>query len=498
MRKPIRGSRLDRTHPLARGLAAGWLLNEGSGPRLTDLCADKHLVFSAAAGESPSWSAGARGHCVSFDGGDYASVVSDHTALDITGSLTIVAWVKPKNIAGYSTICACWGASPTKQYKLMASLNGGVPYFDISSTGLNDIYRMAAANLSTTAWSQVVGVYNANARSLLMYVNGALSLGTLTGTVPAAIYSGGYPFTLGTTSQRPAEFAPLAGYVDCVLIYSRALGAAEILRLYAEPFAMVRVPRIEILLPQIEGGGTQHELAGSVSGAGAVSAAARLDHAVGGSLSAEGTAAGQCERIPALAGSVAGSAAQAASLSDAHALGGQAAVAVQAAGDLTTEIQHELAGSLAIESVVAGLAVSVHAMALSVASASAVSGGLSVTHSAAAGVALTGVLTADLTLERAEVWDLAGAIQGQMALFGRVQFRSGVYVPAQVLQAPYPVPTLWQYLGMAGPSTLPTPFEQGVQEWARAFEQWSEEHMTKIMADMGRLGQEKTAEWVDV
>lgn len=97
---------------------------------------------------------------------------------------------------------------------------------------------------------------------------------------------------------------------------------------------------------------------------------------------------------------------------------------------------------------------------------------------------------------------LAGRSTARSEIAGRIQYKAGTYVPAQVLVEPYPIPTLWQYLaGLGalepGDRQWARAFGQGVQEWAAALEQWSQEHMTRVMLDMAKLAQEKTTDWVE-
>lgn len=87
--------------------------------------------------------------------------------------------------------------------------------------------------------------------------------------------------------------------------------------------------------------------------------------------------------------------------------------------------------------------------------------------------------------------EAAGIVSAVSSVAGRVQRRAGTFVPGQVLTEPYPVPMLWDYLGSG------VPFEQAAAQWAQDVQRWDQEHVTRIMRDMARLGQEKTTDWVD-
>ena len=67
--KPIRGSTLKRTHPLARGLVGGWLMNENGGNRVNDLSGNNNFGTFGAGAAQPSWSIGKFGPAVTVTGG---------------------------------------------------------------------------------------------------------------------------------------------------------------------------------------------------------------------------------------------------------------------------------------------------------------------------------------------------------------------------------------------------------------------------------------------
>ena len=75
------------------GLVGHWQANEGSGPTLID---SAPLPNDGALQGNPTWVPGQLGQAVRFDGtGDYA-VVPDNASLDISGNITIAAWVRPE------------------------------------------------------------------------------------------------------------------------------------------------------------------------------------------------------------------------------------------------------------------------------------------------------------------------------------------------------------------------------------------------------------------
>ncbi|MDD4891629.1 MAG: hypothetical protein PHU85_17055 [Phycisphaerae bacterium] len=86
--------------------------------------------------------------------------------------------------------------------------------------------------------------------------------------------------------------------------------------------------------------------------------------------------------------------------------------------------------------------------------------------------------------------EAVGAVRATSAVVARVQYRAGAFVPAQALAEPFPVPTLWDYERGGD-------FESAMRAWAQDAQRWDAEHMTRIMRDLARLGQEKSSDWVD-
>ena len=65
--KPLRGTLLNRTHPLDRGLIGYWSLGEGTGKRAWDHSGNANEGVLAG---GSSWTAGRKGWATNFDGVD--------------------------------------------------------------------------------------------------------------------------------------------------------------------------------------------------------------------------------------------------------------------------------------------------------------------------------------------------------------------------------------------------------------------------------------------
>lgn len=153
--------------------------------------------------------------CASFDGGDHANL-GNNSALDITSSLTLSAWVKTADTQGYVIAKRNDSAS---QYGLY--INGGTLNFvDSAASAHNSNFAV-----SDDVWHHLVA--SVNGTSLSLYVDGKR---VSTHTIPALTSQSSVKVLLGARySTEPTTSFTLAGSIDEVKIYNTALTQDQIL-----------------------------------------------------------------------------------------------------------------------------------------------------------------------------------------------------------------------------------------------------------------------------
>jgi hypothetical protein len=215
----------------AAGLVAHWTFDEGSGTVASDSAGGYNGTVVGA-----TWAEGIIGGALDFNGvSDYVEV--PHNAnLNITGNITIAAWVNFKK-AGDGTVGSA-------QCLVNKCLNGGTTYnpFDFRTTGLAlpsltmvraNSYNFSGQDSTTTMtlneW-HFVAVSVAN-RIATFYVDGVAT--SKTGYT--------FPTPAGTTSPlyiaRRGDGYYFKGSIDDVRIYDYALDTNEIAGLYNEATA---------------------------------------------------------------------------------------------------------------------------------------------------------------------------------------------------------------------------------------------------------------------
>ena len=151
---------------------------------------------------------------LNLDGNSWAEV-HDNASLDITGHITLEAWVQIKDGMASDGVLGRWAAS--LGYLLYLNASNDIRFYvnglDTRYTGL------------TNGWHHIVGLYDGSAKKL--YVDGAevssssQSVGAAASTAPIEI--GRYQQSTGNTFDGP---------IAQPRIYNRALTAEEVERNY--------------------------------------------------------------------------------------------------------------------------------------------------------------------------------------------------------------------------------------------------------------------------
>lgn len=230
--KPFRGARLNRTHPLAKGLVGCWIFNEGSGDKVYDLSGYGNDGDLTNMDPATDWVGGKHGWALGFDGSD--DYVSVPTPSGIMNSGTVAAWVKPYDVyvtAIHGIFISGWGVNYQRIYILDYNI-GGLHKFYIclgGSTLVNSTYDFLVDTWQHVALSWEGSIY-------YIYVNG---LQVITGTATALDGLSATSRIGGGPGQPNLVFN---GAIDSVGIWNRVLLAEEHAHLYREPFCMFEEP----------------------------------------------------------------------------------------------------------------------------------------------------------------------------------------------------------------------------------------------------------------
>lgn len=198
------------------GLVAGWSFDEGFGTVARDCSPHGN---DATLERGVTWTTSGRyGAALTFDGVDDRVTVTDSASLDLTGPLTLTAWVRPTSVRPWEPVLL--KESPTGlSYALYATNKGGWPNarFYISAW-TRPVWGTAA--IARNSWTHLAATYDRTAMRL--YVNGTL-VRTVARSGAVSVSDG--PLRIG---GNPAINEWFVGQIDDVRIYNRALDTAEI------------------------------------------------------------------------------------------------------------------------------------------------------------------------------------------------------------------------------------------------------------------------------
>jgi len=221
--RPIRGTQLNLTHPLSRGLVGCWFA-DGSNSAFDYSRNGNNGTF---AGDTYCVS-GKFGYAWSFDGnGDYISI--KNPVLDSI-AMTVCAWVKKTAYLQYQTIAADWRDINTHRKWILGYENPENTITFYVGDGINaDSQEISGFTANT--WHFVCGVFDGNSDLLKIYLDNNSQQKTTTIN------------NIGSTQTNYSFIGRYSSYyfngqIDGVRIYNRALTPEEIRQLYIDSFCM--------------------------------------------------------------------------------------------------------------------------------------------------------------------------------------------------------------------------------------------------------------------
>jgi hypothetical protein len=175
------------------------------------------VTLTSGATWSPS---GKEGSALSVDGTGAAAATAG-AVLDTTKSLTVAAWVKPANIAGNRTVLSQQGTNKSffeLGYQSIPN-NWCFSVFRTDSAEAVSDQACAAGTVTTGTWVHLIGIYDAQAGTITLHLNGGASMGGQTVTVShPANWSAGGVLAIGR-AWNGGIGAPFNGLIDEVRVY---------------------------------------------------------------------------------------------------------------------------------------------------------------------------------------------------------------------------------------------------------------------------------------
>jgi alpha-L-arabinofuranosidase len=217
------------TPPAVPVPVAHWAFDDGSGTTAVDSSGNSH---TGTLGSGVSWVTGNVGaSAVSLNGTSSAVVTANGPVVNTAGSFTVSAWVDLASLSGYQTIVSIAGNNVAGFYLQLRGDTGTFAFSRLSSDADGTpTYVDSPTNPVIGTWYQLVGVDDAAAGTMTLYVDGQ-SMGTTAFTSGWAA-TGNTLIGQGFYSGAATDFTD--GSIDDVQLFSSALSAAQVVAL-AQP-----------------------------------------------------------------------------------------------------------------------------------------------------------------------------------------------------------------------------------------------------------------------
>jgi hypothetical protein len=224
--KPKIGTKINRKHPLARGLIGCWLFNESNGSIAIDASGNG---YHGTLNNSPLWKPGNQGAALQFNGVNSALGTNVQTTCTAQPTdFTVLAWFLTSGGSGDARIV-------DKDYVSGFEIGRAV------GTGVSCYLRgtlLSSISLPEGIWHQVVLTRAGTTATLYGDGGKVSSTATVSGSALStrALEIGSCPSAEGYVTH--------SGLIGHVQFWGRALSLGEIQKLYASPFAFMQQPRL--------------------------------------------------------------------------------------------------------------------------------------------------------------------------------------------------------------------------------------------------------------
>ena len=245
--KPPLGRKINYDHPLGRGIEAAYMFNGKTGGIAYDLSLNKYHGTLAPATDTLNMRVTDNfGPCLYFDGTH--SYVDTGSTFQSTfqSSFSFSVWVKPDD--GLPAASEYFGGTDSAGVVYFSLGSNGVPLFSYSAGG-NSVNATTASALFSNGqedWHHMVFVGDSTISAsggLKIYFDGTRPAAGLTGNTSSVTFSD-YTSTrnlyIGAEHTAAGANSPLAGLIDNVVIYNRALTANEVHQLYRKKYCMIK------------------------------------------------------------------------------------------------------------------------------------------------------------------------------------------------------------------------------------------------------------------
>lgn len=266
--KPTAGAQVDWTHPLARGLVAAWLFNQGELLDYTKFGANG--VNNGSTVDVGKFGGSARKFVTAST--QFINIGTP-PRLNLTSEMTFVGWVNPSaaNLGNTQFIVGANNAGgAARQNSLRVSSSSTLQFL-----WANAVMASAPTTLLAGRWVQVGAKRSgvAGAWTATIYLNGKVNGTGTTATNPSAQTT----FAIARDGASVVANGTFGGSMDHLLVYNRALLDTEVAQLYGDPFCLIQASHLRrYFFPQVQPGGFRGIQTGGLIGKRGIQTGGRM------------------------------------------------------------------------------------------------------------------------------------------------------------------------------------------------------------------------------
>jgi hypothetical protein len=212
--RPLTAAEVASVSRLGDGLVARFPFDDGSGTTAADVVGGHTATVTGGV----TWGTGYAGGCVVLGGG-YLSTSAPLVRTD--QSFSVAAWVLLTGTAGFATVLSQDGGQASGCYLQYSAQDDRWAFAQVATDVANAASTRALSAFAPQVggWTHLVGVYDATAGQLRIYVNGALA----GSAAHSAAWQAGGGFQIGRGRWNGGVADVFPGSIDDVRVYSRAL-----------------------------------------------------------------------------------------------------------------------------------------------------------------------------------------------------------------------------------------------------------------------------------
>lgn len=213
---------------IAPGYIGWWKFDEGAGDTTADSSGNGNpgVLGGGNAARKPVWTTGKFGSGLSFDGVDDLVAMGSAALFNITGPVTVEAWIKPAADSAPGARVVSRGGPGNYTYELAYKYNYGShlerPGWMLNFASTGHVGDHVDQWIETEQWAHVALVYDQS--TVAVYINGVPTTPAMSYTEPLRSAAGIGLFV----GSRYNGTSPFRGVIDDVRIYNRALSRTEI------------------------------------------------------------------------------------------------------------------------------------------------------------------------------------------------------------------------------------------------------------------------------